>query len=190
LLVEVDVVRAGLVITPRTTLDPDLEYDLEISGLRDLDGHPTSEVARVSFRTGRTIDASPVEPASFDAVSAIFTARCATSGCHVGDAALGLDLGSADGVRDTAIAVDASEVRPPVRGTYSTVAPAMTGLAIIEPGSPARSYLVYKVLGDPHVFGSAMPPPDGEGGEGALSVAEIATLASWIRGGAHVPGPS
>ena len=61
-------------------------------------------------------------------------------------------------------------------------APTLDGLAIIDViggvGRPARSYLVYKVLGDPHAAGDRMPS------DAPLSSDELASLSLWIRNGA------
>jgi hypothetical protein len=192
LLVEIDLVRPALVLTPRDALEGEVTYVLEIDPLRDLDGNAGAGTRRVSFHTGTSLaERPPVPPPSFESVQAIFSARCATASCHGGELpVLGLDLSSAERVRATAIRVEASEVRRPVEGTAAPSALALTGLAIVEPLAPARSYLAYKILADPHVPGSPMPPIDGEGGEGGLDAAEITTLLAWIAGGALVPGPS
>ncbi len=191
LVIDVDVVRPGVVLRPMTTLDPEVTYLIQVDRLRDLDGFVGAPMNPIAFHTGsRSEGVPPPSDATWDDVAPIFAARCASLQCHGGDRpVLGLDLSSAEQVRQTAIGFGATELRRPVAGASAPSAPALTGLAIIEPGSPARSYVVYKVLDDPHVVGASMPPA-GEGGEGALTPSEIETLVSWIRAGARLPGPS
>jgi hypothetical protein len=49
--------------------------------------------------------------------------------------------------------------------------------------SVSRSYLVYKMLGDPHVLGEAMPP---EGTVEPPSADQIVSVTHWIRHGASL----
>jgi hypothetical protein len=192
LSLDVDVVRPGIVVTPHTTLDPEVTYVLVIDPLRDLDGRRGSETVSISFHTGIAEDGTTPPPSvPFDDVLPIFTERCATATCHGGGAPiLGLDLSSAESVRRTAIGIGAQEVRRPVDGASTYASPSLSGQSIVEAGNAARSYLVYKLLGEPHAAGAPMPPPTGEGGEGALSPGEIDRIVSWIREGALLPGPS
>ncbi len=187
----IDVIRPALVLRPRSTLDPEATYVLEVDALRDLDGNLGAEPDPSEFHAGTAREGVPApDEIPFERVGPIFEARCATSRCHAGAApVLGLDLSRAESIRRTAIGVPASEVRRPVAGAAASSAPALTGLAIIDVSAAARSYLVYKILGDPHVRGSPMPPPVGEGGEGALTAAEVELVVAWIAGGAPLPGP-
>jgi hypothetical protein len=52
-------------------------------------------------------------------------------------------------------------------------------MRLVEEGDPATSYLVYKMLGDPHVWGEVMPP------EGPLPVGQIGLVSDWILAGAR-----
>lgn len=132
----------------------------------------------IRFATGeRAEGAEPTGQTPWEPVAALFAARCVT-GCHGGDRpAMGLDLGSAEAVRATAIGVPAVQTGDreavPIRG--------LAGLPIIDAlpggGRPATSYLVYKMLGDEHVLGEAMPP------EGA-TIEEARLVADWILAGA------
>jgi hypothetical protein len=168
-------------------LDPTVVWELQILNVRDLDRAPMPETFSIAFTTGvDAIGEAPAPPVSFSSVAAIFTEHCASAGCHVGPTpVLGLDLSSAAAVVATAINVPAEQTRvgvqeaDPWHGT-STLA----GLARIDVevgvGRPAASYLVYKVLGDPHAWGSQMPPAPGS----PLSHAELSLLSQWIGQGA------
>jgi hypothetical protein len=171
----------------RAALHPTVVYRLRVENLRDLDLVPMGEAFEITFATGEEAlgEALP-PPLAFADVSPIFRDRCATAGCHTSPApALGLDLSSGEAVLSTAVGVPAEQVRVGVEdervwhGT-STLA----GLARIDVaagiGRPAFSYLLYKVLGDPHALGVRMPPDPAP----ALTDTELALLSRWILEGA------
>lgn len=182
-----DPVERALVVDQlgETPLAPSVRYRLNVEAIRDLDGARMAERHEVSFETGVSADGDPaVEPPAWAEVAPILRAACAAEGCHVAPApALGLDLSSARGVRDTAIGVVAEQSRVGVQGAQTWHgAPSLDGLARIDVvggvGRPARSYLVYKLLGDPHVAGAPMPPDE------ALPREQVALISDWIRAGA------
>ncbi|MEC7522743.1 MAG: Ig-like domain-containing protein [Myxococcota bacterium] len=180
-----DPVERLLVVAPQATLDPAAVYRLELEGLRDLGGRPMDDLV-ITFETGEDASEPPVEaPVAWADVAPIF-AGCAESGCHDAEApALGLDLSSADAVARTAIGVPATQVAIGAREDRVWYgAASLDGLARIDVvagrGRPARSYLIYKVLGDPHVAGERMPPAPAA----ALPPADLRRLANWILSGA------
>ncbi|MAC29896.1 MAG: hypothetical protein CMH59_26015 [Myxococcales bacterium] len=162
-------------------LAPRVEYTLRVEGVRDLDGVP-AEPFEVRFWTGEAEPEPLLETGvtGWAEVAPLLASRCADAGCHGGpEPALGLDLGSAEGVRETALGVAAVQtggrVGYPDRG--------LGGFPRIDVtaggGRPSTSYLVYKLLGDPHAWGEPMPL-----GEPPLEEAEIDLVADWILAGA------
>ena len=180
---EVDPVDAALVATPfgGRTLEPGIEYFFRVEGVRDLDGVAV-EPAATSYVTGDAAEGPPpLDLADFEDASAIFQASC-VEGCHGGASPdQGLDLSSAGGIRRTALGVPATQTG--ARLGYGSQG--LAGMAIVDGlggrGRPAASYLIYKMLGDPHIVGDPMPP------EGPLSRDEIRRVAAWIRAGAPTP---
>lgn len=172
--------------TSSAPLQPELRYRVILDGVRDLEGR-AGERLELAFRTGTDETPPPPLPRpSFAQVAPIFTTRCASAGCHGGDTpVLGLDLSSAAGIAASAIArpsVETGEApRPGAR------LPGLAGMRRVEVagdlGFPEQSYLVYKIIGDPHVVGEAMPPAS-DGGVGGLSYDEAQQIADWIRAGA------
>ncbi len=73
---------------------------------------------------------------------------CANSGCHSSESpAQGLVLDDPEGMRRTAIAVEAVETTTSARSSPMPPQPAFpTGMPIVDPGSPGDSYLIYKLL--------------------------------------------
>jgi hypothetical protein len=185
-----DPLLPGIVITPIGTMDPDARWELRVEGLRDLDGRPAQPL-RVRFTTGATASEplpAPIPP--WSEIGPLLTRACA--GCHSAAApALGLDLSSAEGVRRTAIGVAAREV---TAGPSAVAAPMIGGLGgmrrievVAGVGIPEESYLVYKLIGDPHIVGDRMPPPSSPGDDGGapgLTAAELRRIEQWIRAGA------
>jgi hypothetical protein len=166
-------------------LDPNVLWRVELGELRDLELAPMEPVT-LSFRTGdQAVGDPPLAAPSFADVAPIFE-RCASAGCHAGpDAVLGLDLSSAEAIRRTAVGIAAEQVRVGVEGERPwDGADGLFGLARIDVaadrGNPAQSYLLYKVLGDPHIAGARMPPAPAA----PLSEGELRALADWILVGA------
>ena len=93
----------------------------------------------------------------------IFTPRCALSGCHGGGApAEGMSL-AADLIAANIIGVTSNE---------------QPDLKRIDPGNPAGSYLLKKVIGT-DIVGSQMPLSGGP-----LSQEQIDRISAWIQDGA------
>jgi hypothetical protein len=183
--VRADPVGSGIVVTLGTTLEPRARYHLRVSGMRDLDAR-AMEGAEIVFHTGdaaTTPVPDPVPP--WSEIGPLLAARCA--GCHGGPRpALGLDLASAEGVRATAIGRASTEAGPLPSATASGIVGGLGGAfriaALGGVGRPEDSFLVYKILGDPHA-GERMPP-EVDAGSGPLSQGEIRRISDWILGGA------
>lgn len=168
----VDPTTRSFTVVPRSILPPSVGYRLELQGFEDLDGR-SAELTEVRFVTGTSTLATPPSSASWADASPVL-ANCAR--CHGGDdPVLGMDLSSAEGVRSTAIGIPAREVRT---GDPVGVGGGLLGLNRIEPGSPERSLVIWKLTGDEHVPGDPMPPDE------ALDEASTQILVAWIRSGA------
>jgi hypothetical protein len=167
-------------------LEPNVVYRLQVAGVEDLDGRAMAEPVEIQFETGAVEGPlpEPPEPVSWATVSPILTAHCTGAGCHgPSRAALGLDLSNGPAVRETALGVPSTQVASGSPGAEGVAgARGLVGLPIVDAqvdrGRPETSYLVYKVLGDPHILGDPMPP------DAPLSGASIRRLTGWIAGGA------
>lgn len=160
-------------------------YLLEVDGLVDLDGQAQPEPYRVAFQTGDALGAPlPNVPIEVPGILSLLADRCASTECHGGAQPIAqLDLSSAAHIERTAIGRQPLRALGALGDEGARGSPWLNGLRIIDVvsgrGDPATSYLIYKVLGDPHVLGEPMPP-DGQ----HLSRAEIDALSNWIRAGA------
>lgn len=166
-------------------LDPEVRYRLRVSGMRDLDGFTMAEPYEITFDTGTAVREATPDEVRYADVEPIL-ATCAAAGCHrPPDAVLGLDLSSPAGIRATALNVVAQQSRVGTQADapYRSVT-GLRGLARVDVtggvGRPSRSYLLYKVLGDPHVIGDRMPPAPAP----ALDAAALSLLSRWIFAGA------
>ncbi len=170
-------------------LEPEATYRLVVEDLVDLDGNAQPEAHEVVFRTGQELGDEPAGPRiEWSHAERVFGPSCAIDGCHTSpEPARGLDFSGSDQVRDTVVGALPRSVPPgwgPAEG--SAAALHVFSFPVIDvvggAGQPAHSYLMYKVLDDPHIMGSPMPPPDA--GTGPLSRTELLTLSDWIRAGA------
>ncbi len=197
LSVRYDVLTRTVVAVPLddAPIAADVGWRLVLDGVRDLDGQPMRAPHTVPFRTGSDPgpDPSPPPAAGYAEVAPIFAARCTGSGCHgPGPTALGLDLSSPAGIRETALNRPARTIASGALGAEGGAgAPVLAGLPIVEViagrGRPETSYLVYAVLGDPAVPGVPMPPALRDDPAAGLTDAEKETLVAWIQAGAPLP---
>jgi hypothetical protein len=163
----------------------DTTYGLEIDGLIDLDGLAQREPYSVYFTTGSELGVAPeLEPADVPRALELLRDRCASSGCHAAPLpAAELDLGSARGIEATVTRTSHELELEGVTAQGAAGALWLPATRIVDVtagiGDPARSYLMYKVLGDPHIVGERMPPAGPR-----LSANELASLAAWIERGA------
>lgn len=159
-----------------------VNYRVRVEGVRDLDGRlgQSAEFVVVSTATSPPKD----EVVAWSEVAGIFETRCA--GCHSGTESgpAALDLSSGASVRVTAIERAARGVA--IGGPGAAVAVLGGGLfgsRLVVPGRPGDSYLLYKILGDPHIVGEPMPPT-GDAGNLRLTDDEIRRITDWIATGA------
>lgn len=97
-------------------------------------------------------------------VQPIFTASCATVGCHRGAAPqAGLNLSAGQAYQDI-VGVAASQCND--------------GRMLVLPGEPSESYLIDKILGVDLCFGTKMPKMTD------LPSAQVEIISSWICAGA------
>ncbi len=170
-------------------LAPDVTWRLVVEGLRDLDDRSMDGTYVAAFRTGDA-EGPRYEPttAPWDRVQPIFERSCVGAACHgPAEPALGLDLSSPEGVAATAIGVPSRQLPRGTAGPEGARgAIRLAALPIVDVvaggGRPATSYLLYKVLGDPHALGDPMPPPGGE--HPPLEIEDARTISDWILGGA------
>lgn len=163
----------------------DASYVARLAGLADLDGAWLDPPQQLLVRPVDSDRPVPAEAVSFDSVLPILMLRCAGSGCHdAGARAADLVLSDAAGIRDTALGHTSRQVDSP-NAAADPDAAGLIELPIIDSAgvstSVSRSYLIYKVLGDPHVLGERMPP---ESAGPALSADDTQLLARWIMAGA------
>ena len=189
--VRFDPVDRMIVAVPfdRRRLEPRVTYRLVVEDVRDLADRRLSDTVTVPFRTGSSLARASRPPdVAYAEVAPIFADSCVGSGCHGGpDPAVGLDLSSPDGIRSSALGVPSSQIRAGTAGSEGAVGSVtLAGLPIIDVaaggGQPARSYLVYKLIGDGPILGDIMPPLDS--GRPALDHAAQRLVADWILGGA------
>lgn len=161
-------------------LEPNVEYEIDIEGVRDLDGQE-AEPFLARFVTGEGFERETNEPPTYADAAAVFDAHCVR--CHGSERAdLGLRLDGPDAIRRTALGVPARQTG----GREGMPVRSLDGMPIVDlaagGGRPATSYLVYKMLGEEHVLGEVMPPT------GALDEATIDLVARWILAGAPLDG--
>jgi hypothetical protein len=116
---------------------------------------------------------SPTTLAAPDSIQQIFTAHCASSGCHSGSSPA-QNQNLEDGITSYAQIVDVAAGEKP-------------SLKRIAPGDSANSYLVMKLKGTPGIVGQRMPR-----GAPALGQDLISRIAAWAQAGAPgvvVPAP-
>jgi hypothetical protein len=174
-----------LVVDLARPMLPDAWYVARLSGLSDLDGVFLEPATQILLRAAEADPPVRPEVASVEAVMTLLAARCAGNGCHDSTTrAAGVDLGDRGGIGATALGRQSLQAASP-NAAVDPDASGLLELPIIddagESTSVSRSYLVYKVLGDPHVLGERMPPPSAGP---ALSADDMQLLARWIMTGA------
>lgn len=112
---------------------------------------------------------NPTEPQdpTLDVVQAeVFTPSCGLTGCHAGaDAVAGLDL-SAGSAYERTVDVPSGQVPDLMR---------------VEPGNPADSYLLIKILGGDRMAPGTFQMPIGT----ELSEHQVSLVEDWIQAGAE-----
>lgn len=166
----------------RVELDPadvrtDLEYLLVLrGGISSWDGATASALATMRVRfTDRPAAAQRTVSLRRDVAPAL-AAACGAASCHGGaQPVMGLDLSSAEALLRTTVGRPSREWRASsVGGEFY-----WGGLALIEPGAPGESFLVYKLIGDGPMRGARMPR-----GAAPLDPALVQQVSDWIAAGA------
>lgn len=163
----------------------DTSYLLRLEGLRDLDGTALTEPIQLLLHASDASRVEAREPVQLERVLTLLKSRCADGGCHDAKSrASGLVLDSVAGIRTTALDTVSSQSLSPSR-VPERRGEGLVDLAIVDSqggtAGVSRSYLIYKVLGDTHALGEAMPPA--RAGP-PLTDEETDLLASWIADGA------
>jgi hypothetical protein len=112
----------------------------------------------ITFQVAPPTGSPPVDP-TIDFCSDVFpifaaarsgtSARgaCSSGVCHSAGGAQGLRLDTPDGIRETALGVEAAETTTAALSTPLPPQPAFpVGMPIIDPYDPGNSYLIYKLL--------------------------------------------
>ncbi len=136
----------------------------------DVNGNGAVAVNELVAAVGSALNGCGGGGATFAEVEEIFSAKCATVGCHAGTfPANDLDLTAAAAYDELV------EIAP------FNLNAANQGILRVDPGNANNSFLLIKVAGTPPVgFGVQMPsfqPP--------LSETEVETIRNWINGGAN-----
>ncbi len=166
----------------RVELDPDdvrtdVEYLLVLrAGVSSWDGATATALATLRVRfTDRPAAAQHAVSLRRDVAPAL-AAACGSASCHGGaEPVMGLDLSSADALLRTTVG------RPSREWSASSVGGQFYwgGLALIEPGAPGESFLVYKLIGDGPMRGARMPR-----GAAPLDPTLVQQVSDWIAAGA------
>ena len=157
-------------------------------------GAPATEVAPVAASYCARCDGAIRRPG----VSETLAGSCAHASCHgrddPGGPAVGLDLGSFDGLRSTALGQIAHETLDGLTETPE-VLPSRFGVSmpVIDPGRPGNSYLFYKILIADRLWDDAGDddrfPAQPVGGSLRPDPAEIARLRETFVSGESMPLP-
>jgi hypothetical protein len=222
LKVEYDLIERVVRLRPARSLEPHTLYTAEVvpgadrsQGFWAFDGAPLAEAAvplRFGFTTGggpRAVLAAPAgAPDTCETMTNGPLQRC--SACHVArpsDAAsppanyppMGLDLASSGGLSDTAIGHVAHETDIGDSSIGAGLrAPARFGvhMNLVDPGNPATSYLMYKLLRKPENFQldaseagcvTGYHAPVAEGGCAPPDADESVRLREWFVLGDAMP---
>ena len=164
------VIDRSLTFTPGVTLRTRLAYVARLADdVRGIDGSAPDEPVEILFFTGLDDRGQPPErpdPTFAEDIRPLFEGRCAS--CHGGERP----------AADLRLAVDDDLVAAATRDSNE-----WRGWSLVAPGSPERSYLMYKVVGAPGLVGGRMPP------DGTLGYDERKNLERWITLGARSEDP-
>ncbi len=166
----VHLLDCSMALRPHEPLRPLLTYRAELEGVYGFEAGPLDSTRTVVFTTSDATAAPPATtPPTLDEVfTTVIVSRCA--GCHSGTLPpAGLDL-------STPAAASA--------GLISRESPLRPGSTLVVPGRHASSYLMWKLLDLPSVFGDPMPPSgDWPADRGCGTTdAELRLVAAWIDG--------
>lgn len=163
-------IGAGIPVDPLCLTKAEDKFELaftkaeEKGGCSTVGDAPAIQTTVVAFVDDVVADLQPVVRLSTD-VQPIFSASCATSGCHSGSfpaGELNLQAGTA---WSATVDVASSEI---------------PSLKRVLPGDAENSYLYQKITGAPGIVGQPMPF-----GSFPLPQVQIDTIAAWIVQGAQ-----
>ncbi len=172
-----DPIQMQLVAWPASPLLRQATWVLSVNqGIDGMNGSPVYPEELTWFRTGDEVTLeTPFKIRSFEKeVMPIFEQHCIS--CHGGGGAsiAGLDLASAEGVRETALNENAG---------------GWPEWKLIEPTRPGESYLLFKLIGDDDIPGETMPRSMDENKPPPLSALEKEIILDWIASGASFFDP-
>ena len=166
----VNLMDCSVTLRPHSPLPPLLSHRAEVTDVYGFSAGPLAESHTVVFTTGdATVDEpAPTPPSLQDVFTAVLAPRCAS--CHSGALPpAGLDL---------------SSVERAAAGLISRESPLRPGSILVVPGRHAASYLMWKLLDLPSIFGDGMPPEgDWPTDRGCANTdADLRLVADWIDG--------
>ena len=164
----VNLLDCSVTLRPHAPLEQLLMHRVEVEGLRGFHTSPLAAPVSVGLTTGDATVEVPSDPAPTldELVTGIFTERCAS--CHSAHLPPGgVDLSSVEGAAVSLV------------GRPSELWP---GATHVVPGSHANSYLMWKLLGLPGVFGDPMPPEGDWPSDRSCGTpdADLRRIAAWI----------
>jgi len=166
----VHLLDCSVALRPHAPLTPLLAHRAEVVGIYGFSAGPVAEPHVVGFTTGEAtvVEPSPAAPSLQEVFTTVLAGRCAS--CHGGALPpAGLDLSTVDGA---------------AAGLISQESPLRPGSTRVVPGRHASSYLMWKLLALPSIFGDGMPP-DGDWPTdrscGTTDV-DLRLVADWIDG--------
>lgn len=157
-------------LRPHEPLSPLLSHRAEVVGVYGFTVGPLAEPHAVVFTTGDATvsEPRPSSPTLAEVFTAVFAPRCA--GCHSGAwPPAGLDLSTVDNA---------------AAGLISRESPLRPGSTLVVPGRHASSYLMWKLMDLPPIFGDAMPPTGDWPSDRRCGTADadLRLVADWIDG--------
>ncbi|MDY0002922.1 MAG: hypothetical protein RBU30_16605 [Polyangia bacterium] len=168
----VDLLDCSADLLPQDTLRPSLLYRAIARDLRSVAGGAQSEPVELLFVTGDATSTAPAAPAPELGllVAEVFAPRCAS--CHSGyQPPSGLDLSTEAAARETLL------------GRESLYQP---GVRLVSPGRHAASYLLWKLLALPGIWGDPMPPRTASSWPTDRSCGtldqDLRRIAAWVDG--------
>jgi hypothetical protein len=195
----VDFLDKTVTLTPWRWLASKLGYTVQVfPGLRSLSGCDLRHDSR-AFKTGdgpapppsQDPDQPPaLPPVAFADVQAIFSARCAGSGCHL--SAQANDGGSDGGGHGDCLATPAQGLSLCASESWASLVNVssrqLSALPLVAPGNAARSYLFRKLVPSDAPDGAGGPLPGTLGQREPpgppLPEEQLRVIARWIDEGA------
>lgn len=176
----VDLVGRSIVVTPRTLLEPDTQYELVASGLASLDGRRQTTPASFAFHAGSdagTPPPTPPPPTWYGTIDSTDPNDCGSdpSCCHADGLCVTLatcapfchsPVGRSGRMRTPTRDLDLT--RDPTDPSFGLIRVQSVGLAgtpaaleRVTPGDPARSVLLRKLIGgNPQANSGNVPYPN------------------------------